>query len=161
MARNISAVLVYGYEGSAPVETFVLPAASTRNLDIDLATVNDAKIILEITYSATASTTGTSCTAFYGIGKPDPNTYAEGVPCKLGTSGSTTTAGAGTSKATFSDNSDAISMVSFTAGSGSTQTKRTFFTLNDLLKKNSRWQRLQFTNSDATNAATIKVLIEI
>lgn len=122
--------------------TFTVNAGSTRNLDIDLQESDNLQVMTEITFTQTASSTGLSLDLFPGFGGKDPN-----ASIVLD----------GTSSATFSDNSESVTMTSFAASSGSTQIKKTAFFLNDINKKWPRWIRLKFTNNDPVNNAAVKV----
>lgn len=158
--RNISGVLNY----SSTAYTFVVPAASTINLDLDLTDCEDAKLAVEVTYAAThASTTGCTLNIFDGYGPQQLQAFPQFTPCWLGSAGSTSTATHGTTNANiiYVNNSTAVTLTTMTTNQSSTITKRTSFYFSDVVTRNTRWQELQFTNTDVTNAATIKIYIEI
>lgn len=142
MARNINGVLTYD---SSNTSTFTVAGLSTQIVDVDLWGTNNVQFLVEGTYAATASSTGIGIDIYYGFGQGDP--LATGAtPCVLG----------GSSVPKFSDNKDSVTTATFTASSGSTQTKRTYFALNDLRIYVPRWIRLKFTNSDS-HTCTIKI----
>lgn len=134
--------------------TFTLPAGATQNLDLDLNDMVDVQLMTEIAYTATASSTGVSLNLIPGFGGPDttyvPVPFTMAFPVVYN-------AGVGSTVPVFSDNSDSVTMTSFTASSGTLQTKKTSFFFNTLLIRYPRWVRMQFTNTDPTNAATVKV----
>lgn len=161
MARNIFGVLIYNNETG--INTFTVSGGQTRNLDIDLYGVNNGQLLIEEVYASTGSPTGLTCAVAYGFGEGDPDAAGTGngpawkvnfvgpAPCVLD----------GTLVATFSNNSDSISMATVTPSLSATQTVRTYFSLNDIRILIPRWIRLIFTNTDAANTSTVKIYMDI
>lgn len=161
MARNIYGILIYN--DSTGLNTFTVSGGETKILDIDLYGVNNGQLLIEEVYSSTGSPTGLTATVKYGFGESDSTATGQGngnswqvnyvgpAPCKLG----------GTSAATFSDNADSISMATVTPSVGTTQTIRSYFSLNDIRIFIPRWIRLSFTNTDASHTATVKIYMDI
>jgi hypothetical protein len=143
VGRNIYFKLLYDSSAS---DSFTLVGGASSNVDVDLYGLNNCQFIVEVTYASTSATTGTDLSIFYGIGNSDSTATGQ-VPCKLG----------GSSIPKFGDNSDAITLTSFTTSSASSQTKYTYFSLNDLKKVVPRWLRLKFANNDATKSVVIRV----
>lgn len=155
MGRNINSILTYS-SSDYTQNTFSVPAGSSRSVDIDLVDCADAKVMLEVTYAAThASTTGCTVASYYGMG-PASAAATGPVPCVLQAADSS----AVPTGVVMSDNSDSVTMTSFTTGSATSQTKRTFAIISDPLTRTPRWLRLKFTNTDVTNAATVRIYIE-
>lgn len=154
MGKNIFNVLSYD---SAGTHTFVVPAASTRVVDVDLYNCIDAKCIVEVTYEAThASTTGVTLTAYYGMGAATDSNFKGAIPAWLHATNNTDAP----SGAVMSDNGDAVTMVTVPTGQSSTVTKRTYFIVSDPINRTSRYLRLSFTNTDVTNAATLQIFLD-
>ena len=113
-------------------DTFTLAAAGSENVDVDLTDSFYPQILVIVTYQATASTTGVDCTIYPGFYE-DADTIL------------------------YSDNGDSVSEMQDPTGSvGTPQTKKTAFSVN--AEQYPRRIRLRFTNNDATNACTIKVI---
>lgn len=141
MPRNNYQKFLFG-----TLDYFTLAANQTRLLDIDLADFSNLQVMVEITYQVTDSPTGVSIDLLYGFGGED-DTAEGGIPHKLD----------GTSEAIFGDTFNAVTMETFTASSGSPQTKRTVFFLTDPINSLPRWLRLRLKNNDTVNSCTVKI----
>lgn len=149
MSRNISAKLVYDSSGT---DSFSIAASGFAIVDIDTYAIHNLQALIEGTYATTAATTGLSAAIFYGMGPADSTATGNQVPCVLG--------GVVNSNIKMSDNSDSISMATFTPSS-SNVTKRSFFSSEELTTKLPRWVRLRIANLDASNAVTIKIYLDV
>jgi hypothetical protein len=161
MARNISTVLFYDNLNLS--SSFIVPAGTSVNLDINLTDIFNYQALIEVAYTSTSGTTGLTCQAFYGWGPQDPvNSVGNTVPVVL----ESLTGGKGPNNVYWSDcgyssvtTGDPIALVAFTPSSGA-QVKRTPFYGADPLNINPRWMRLKFTNTDVTNSATVRIWID-
>jgi hypothetical protein len=141
MPRNSYQKLLFGVD-----DFFVVDQADTRIMDMDLGEFENMQIMVEVSYAATATPTGTTLKLFYGFGTPDI-LAEDGIPHVLD----------GTSEGIFGDTFDTVAMETITPGVGTPQTKRTVFFLTDPLQALPRWLRFQFENTDAVNPATIRI----
>lgn len=160
MGRNINTMLMYG-TGNPAATSFSVPATASINVDVYLSdTAPNAKGILEVTYPTTSGTTGIAASTFNGIGPADPsiNQFLP-IPAVLGTAGATP--GNGTNVAVFSNNAQALNLVSVTPSASASQTVRTSFNFADASGQTASWSRLQIKNLDASVAPTIKVYVYI
>ncbi len=158
MGRNLSSILNYDASQS---QTFVVPAGSTINLDVEFGQLVSCKMGVQVNYAATASTTGCSLTIFDGYGPGDPTCpVTQPIRCKLGTAGSATTASGGTAYGIFAGNGTSITIVTTPTSQSSPQSNLTSVLFSDPVLRSTKWQRLQFTNNDLTNVATIKIWVD-
>ncbi len=148
MAGHRFAKLVYDADGT---DTFTLAATGTKIVDVDLNNQVDAQFLVESVYATTGSTTGYSLEVRYGMGLDDSDATGYQVPCVLN---------GADAAIKFSDNGDTVSVATVTPSS-SNVTKRTFFSTNDLRERVPRWIRLYFTNLDDSNAATIRIYVDV
>lgn len=148
MSNHINVTLL----GSTPSPAITLLPSSSAIVDFDLEHVADAQMLVEITYSATASTTGVSLSLYGGFGTKDPLADEScGIPKVLG----------GSSVPVFADNGETVVMTTMTPSSVSSVTKRTSFYLSEIGTKWPRWIRMVFTNADASNTATVKLYADL
>lgn len=156
MARNLNQILQYPVGsstswGGAPAydTTFTIDSTSSVKLDVDLWAVNNAQFLVEGAFTSSGLTSaGIGITISYGFGGTDSTAFGP-VPCVLG----------GSSVPKFSDNVDTITTATYTLGA-SNQTRRTYFSLNDLRITVPRWIRLSITNNDDSYPCVIKVYID-
>ncbi len=127
----------------------LLSASATARLDIDTYTVDsgasreDLHLLIEVTYNATASTTGVILSVFDGPGNPDPAATGP-IPCIIG------------STYPIYPTVGTVATLNTTAPSqASVQTVRTKY--NYSLSQNARWAGLRFINTDASNTAKITI----
>lgn len=135
---------------------YTLNAGASGWVDIRLENLKDMKIIYEVTYAATASTTGHSMYIYQGNGGIDPAEATNlGLPTVITVNASSPT----TSVPVFADNNLPVTLQTVTPSSGSQVKKRTSFYLNDVVLAYSEWVRFMIINNDATNSSTFKFYI--
>jgi hypothetical protein len=162
MARNISTILFYDNIGVN--SSFIVPAASFVNLDINLSDITNYQGLIEVTYAATSGTTGLTCFVFYGFGPSDTvKQVGPTIPVVLEPANTN----AGPTNVYWSDcgyssltTGDPIGLVAMAPSTGTSQTKRTPFYGSDPIDVNPRWMKLQFTNTDTAHAASVRIFID-
>lgn len=133
--------------------------APSGNWYIDLV-MEDYKFfrcLSEVSYAATAGTTGVSIDLFSGMGNPDVTPYG-GIPYISRATVPAASAGVGPY---YGDNSVAVTMVSLTASATSSQFARTFFYLDFPQIRLGGLVRLKFTNNDTANNATLSFYTDV
>lgn len=133
------------------LSSLTLAPSGTWYVDLVLDDYKYFRALAEVRYSATATTTGVSIDIFSGMGKPDI-TASGGIPFVSRASVPAASAGVGPF---YGDNSVAVSMVSLTANSSSTQLARTAFYFDFPQIRLGGLVRLKFKNNDASNNASI------
>ena len=165
MSRSISTRLTYTAANSnvPGTDTFVLAGGSTINLDVEMQNIVACKAGIEYAYAVTGAVTGITVNVIDGFATGGTYTalLGQSVPCALGTQGFTPAlAGAGTSVATFMNNTNPTTMAAPTINSTNTVT-RTSIIFADPILKSTKWQRLQITNNDLVNSVTIRIYIDM
>lgn len=149
MAGNKFVKLVYSNTDDN-AWTFTLAAGASTFVDIDLAHVFNAQILVEATYTATGSPTGLALSSRYGMGTAGlvPTGFTGHlIPACLG--------GSPDPRVFFSDNEDVISGPVYPINRASPVTIRTFFSLANCFQTLPRFFRLVLTNLDSVNPASI------
>lgn len=154
MSRNINQKLV-GADGTDTVLTLVAGASGV--LDMDLDTVANLQVLISVTYTQTASTTGVSVYLKGGFGGDDTSITQSPLPYAAAVGADAT----GSSVPVFGDNREVVTMANVPASWGAPVTVRTNFYLSDIGIKLPRWVRLEFVNTDNTNTATIQVKLDM
>lgn len=133
--------------------------APSGNWYIDLI-MEDYKFfrcLSEVSYAATAGTTGVSIDLFSGMGNPDVTPYG-GIPYISRATVPAASAGVGPY---YGDNSVAVTTVSLTASATSSQLARTFFYLDFPQIRLGGLVRLKFTNNDTANNAVVSFYSDV
>jgi hypothetical protein len=134
------------------------PSGSTgyrQYVDLVMEDWKFVRFVSEVTYAATAATTGVAIDLYGGMGTLAA-TASGSFPQVFW--GSTIPS---QPNLHMGDNAVAVSMVAPTAGSGSAQTTKTSFYFDYPQIRLPGIVRLRFTNSDATNAATFSLYADV
>lgn len=146
MSRHNYSKLVYD---SVNTDNFTIAASGEASIYVDLVECESAHFIVQTLYGTTASSTGISITAYYGMNQAT-STLNGAVPCTL----------SAPTGPIFGDNGDSASVATVTPSSSNITTNH-YFTTNDLVRINSRWLRIKINNLDVTNSVNIKCYVEI
>lgn len=146
MSRHNDSVLVYD---GINTQIFTISAGQNNSVYVDLEDCEAAHFIVQTIFATTASSSSISISTFYGIGSPTSIMYGA-VPASL----------TAPTNVTFGDNSDSIT-TSTIATNSSNIVANTWFTTNDMIRKNSRHLRIKITNNDLSNSCIVKIIVEI
>ena len=153
MARNISTTVFSNY---------TISGGATGLSDIYLEDLDNVQFLLDMTYAATSSVTGVQIRLYAGFGNvkaSEPYLYTD-VPVQYALS-----PGACSLNDPFNGVSDNYELVAdvptFTPSSGSSQTKRLSFYLNNCKERWPRWCRIKYINLDASNPVTLKLRADL
>lgn len=149
--RNTYAL--FAYDTHNVVNEFTVQPSSSRDVDIDLYDVEAMKVLIEMAFSNGNAGTLTNLAStmsvemFMGWGDADPAATGFQFPCVLD----------GSVIPTYDDIAYPITLASSQNNSSDPDTLRSGFSFNDLIKRNARWGKLRFTNSDGANVTTVKL----
>lgn len=138
---------------------YSLAASTTYDVDFWMEDIKTARLLLEVTAPTTGTTQGVTVNLLGGVGTLQSNTLTGGIPVVLGGCASSVTFGP-----RFGDNTSnadpAATLTSFTASSGTPQTKRLYYYLDTPGMKWGDFCRHRFYNRDGV-AYTISLYASI